>query len=405
VVDAVLQAAGVGNLKQFCSIIAMVLLRPSYFSRRLLGWYDVAHRDLPWRVRGVHPSPYHVLISEFMLQQTQVATVIPYFHRFLAQFPTLADLAAADEQAVLRHWQGLGYYARARNLLRCARQVVSEHNGELPADVAALETLAGIGRYTAGAIGSIAFGQRVPILDGNVTRVICRLDKIEADPKEPAVQEKLWDRAERILPRKRVSDFNSALMELGALICTPRAPQCPVCPVRMHCEGRAAGLAERIPVQQKKAKTPLLYRKTFCIRQGDHWLIEQRPANGRWARMWQFITRPADRAEPLPIKVSSPTPIGSVSHALTHRRYQFEVFACETGRKTSRSTPDAMRWVTLAELEQYPLPHPHVLIADMLSRLKGNRCILKSNLLSKQRVGENRVKVGSARRVVRRRTS
>src|ERR1700722_18905856 len=181
----------------------------SPFQRPLLRWYDRCRRDLPWRADP--PNPYHVLVSEFMLQQTQVATVIPYFHRFMERFPDIADLAAAEEQEVLRHWQGLGYYARARNLLRCARQVVSDHDGELPADVAALQALAGIGRYTAGAIGSIAFGKRVPILDANVTRIICRLDKIESVPKQRTVQQRLWDRAEQILPRKRVSDFNSAL--------------------------------------------------------------------------------------------------------------------------------------------------------------------------------------------------
>jgi A/G-specific adenine glycosylase len=333
----------------------------------LLGWYDVAHRDLPWRVRGVHPAPYHVLVSEFMLQQTQVATAIPYFQRFMQRYGTLAELAAADEQEVLRHWQGLGYYARARNLLRCARQVVSEHNGELPPDVAALQTLAGIGRYTAGAISSIGFGKRVPILDANVTRVICRLDKIEANPKDRSVQEQLWRRAEEILPRKRVGDFNSALMELGALICTPRAPDCSICPVRMHCQAFAAGIADRIPVKQKKARTPLLRRQTFCIRNGHRWLIEQRPPTGRWAGMWQFVTRPAESKAPLPVKVVRRKPIGAVSHALTHRRYEFEVFACESAWKASTKLPESMRWVSLTELENFPRPRPHLLIAKMLS--------------------------------------
>jgi A/G-specific adenine glycosylase len=356
-------------LFHFCPIIPQVLLRSSDFSRRLLGWYDIAHRDLPWRVRGVHPAPYHVLVSEFMLQQTQVATVIPYFERFMRRFATLAELAAADEQEVLRHWQGLGYYARARNLLRCARQVVADHRGELPADIATLQTLAGIGRYTAGAISSIAFGKRVPILDANVTRVICRLDKIQADPKDRNVQAQLWRRAEEILPRKRVGDFNSALMELGALICTPRSPECLICPVRVHCQAFAAGLVDRIPVQQKKARSPLLRRQTFCIRRGGRWLIEQRPPTGRWAGMWQFITRPAESADPLPVKISHPQPIGDVSHSLTHRRYEFEVFACEITRKATRKPPESMRWVTLVELAKFPLPRPHVLIADMVRRL------------------------------------
>lgn len=349
-----------------------MLLRRADFGRRLLGWYDRSHRALPWRVRGRtrHPSPYHVLVSEFMLQQTQVVTVIPYFDRFLERFPSFAALAAAEEQEVLRHWQGLGYYTRARNLLRCARQVVSEHGGKLPSDVTQLQALAGIGRYTAGAISSIGFGRRVPILDANVTRVLLRLDKIEADPRDRAVQDQLWRRAEEILPASRIGDFNSAVMELGALICTPRSPQCLICPVRNHCEAYAAGLADRIPLPKKKPAIPILRRQTFCIQHGNRWLIEQRPAKGRWAGMWQFITLPADSATALPLKTSAPRAIGAVSHTLTHRRYEFEILHCTARRARQSSLTESRRWVTLKELEVYPLPRPHVLIAKMLQTVQ-----------------------------------
>jgi A/G-specific adenine glycosylase len=348
-----------------------MLLRRADFCRRLLNWYDRSHRDLPWRVRGqtTHPSPYHVLVSEFMLQQTQVATVIPYFQRFMERFPTIADLAAADEQEVLRHWQGLGYYARARNLLRCARQVVTDHGGSLPADVTQLRSLAGIGRYTAGAISSIGFGRREPILDANVTRVVLRVDQIESDPRERAVQELLWRRAEEILPSQRVGDFNSALMELGALICTPRSPQCLVCPVRKHCEAFAAGMAERIPAPRKKPPIPLLRRHTFCIQHGNRWLIERRPAKGRWAGMWQFITLAADDSGALPVKTTSPSAIGNVSHTLTHRQYEFQVFRCVARGTKPPADSDSRRWVDLDELEKYPLPRPHVHIARMLASI------------------------------------
>jgi A/G-specific adenine glycosylase len=311
--------------------------------------------------------PYHVLVSEFMLQQTQVPTVIPYFHRFTQRFPTIADLATAEEQEVLRHWQGLGYYSRARNLLRCARQIVSDHAGELPGDAEQLQTLAGIGRYTAGAISSIAFGRRVPILDANVTRVLLRLDKIERDPRERAVQDQLWKRAEEILPRRRIGDFNSALMELGALICTPRSPQCLICPVRSHCEALAAGIAERIPARRKKPPLPLLRRKTFCIQHGKLWLIEQRPAAGRWGGMWQFITVPADTPIALPLRTTTPKVIGGICHALTHRRYEFEVFHCRALRGGVGKRNEPRRWVDLADLNRYPLPRPHVKIVAMLS--------------------------------------
>src|SRR5436190_816007 len=230
------------------------------FTRKLLGWYDKNRRDLPWRLpRGAaancRPDPYHVLVSETMLQQTQVATVIPYFRRFLEHFPMVTALARAGEQDVLRLWQGLGYYSRARNLLRAARAIVAEHGCELPANLERLLALPGVGRYTAGAIASIAFGIRAPILDGNVARVLCRLDRIESNPREQETREELWRRAEEILPKKRVGDFNSALMELGATVCTPRNPQCLICPVRGFCEAFKARVQDKIPQPRKPRPT------------------------------------------------------------------------------------------------------------------------------------------------------
>ena len=214
------------------------------FQSRLLRWYDAHHRKLPWRAvgDGSHRTldPYHVLVSETMLQQTQVATVIPYYQRFLEKFPTFQSLADADTQDVLRLWQGLGYYSRARNLQAAAREVVSRFGGKVPTNLDDLLTLPGVGRYTAGAIASIAHNLRVPILDGNVARVLCRLDAIESDPRDKSTNQHLWFRAEEILPHSRLGDFNSALMELGATVCTPRNPQCLVCPVREHCQARAA---------------------------------------------------------------------------------------------------------------------------------------------------------------------
>jgi A/G-specific adenine glycosylase len=338
------------------------------FNRQLLRWYDRMRRDLPWRAGPNRtPTPYEILVSELMLQQTQVATVIPYFHRFVARFPTIAELAAADEQEVLRYWQGLGYYSRARNLLMAARQVMEKHRGELPGDVEPLLTLRGIGRYTAGAVSSIAFNRRAPILDGNVSRVLCRLDKIETDPRERSTQSLLWQRAEELLPRKRIGDFNSAMMELGALICSPRSPQCLLCPVRAHCAAFAAGVIERIPVTRIKPQTPLVERNTFCIRRGDRWLIEQRPGRGRWASMWQFITRPS-RDEP-PTKIAKKRKIGTIAHALTHRRYRFDVYLCDAAGTENLTNGAEHRWTTLQGLAAYPMPRPHLRMAEMLSAL------------------------------------
>ena len=333
------------------------------FQKHLLRWYERHRRDLPWRLQPGTAAldPYHVLVSEAMLQQTQVVTVIPYFKKFLTRFPTLRVLADADEQEVLRLWQGLGYYSRARNLQRAARRVVEEHGGELPRSVEALSALPGVGRYTAGAIASIAFDCRAPILDGNVARVLCRIDRIETDPRDRPTVELLWRRAEEILPRKRCGDFNSALMELGATVCTPRSPRCLLCPVRVHCEAQSTGVQEQIPPPRKTKPTPLLRRDVLCIRRDEKWLIEQRPAQGRWARMWQFVTVERSRSIPAGARC-----LGGVTHALTHRRYHFRVLACDSVSDIAPNGHVTRVWVTLADLDHYPLPRPHLQVAAML---------------------------------------
>jgi A/G-specific adenine glycosylase len=323
-------------------------------------------------------DPYHVLISETMLQQTQVATVIPYFHRFITKFPTIADLAAADQQEILKLWQGLGYYSRARNLRSAAQMILKDFAGQLPSEVDHLLKLPGVGRYSAGAIASIAFERRAPILDGNVARVLCRIDKIETDPRDRATNAHLWKRAEEILPKKQIGDFNSALMELGATVCTPLNPQCLICPVQKHCEAFAAGMQEKIPPPRKRMETPLEKRWTFCIRRGDEFLIEQRPHTGRWAGMWQFLTRPSGDSRVtaktirslFSIRASSPAHLGNVQHGLTHRRYDFSVYIADTrdGDAPSITAPHA--WVTLDRLHEYPLPRPHLRIAAQLNGLK-----------------------------------
>jgi len=229
-----------------------------------------------------------------------------------------------------------------------------------------LKGLPGIGRYTAGAIASLAFDQRAPILDGNVQRVLCRIDKIEADPRNRSTQELLWDRADQIVPRSQPGEFNSAMMELGAVVCTPRSPQCLICPVNACCEAFAAGLQDQIPIPKKAAPTPILRRHTYCISHDEHWLIEQRPATGRWASMWQFITidPQAEVSPSVASLINNPKPLGKVRHALTHRRYEFEVFRCAIARRP-KGTKNSL-WTTLVDLDRYPLPRPHVLIAKML---------------------------------------
>ena len=346
------------------------------FGSRLLRWYDRHRRELPWRVsrggRDERLDPYRVLVSETMLQQTQVATVVPYFLRFIERFPTFSALAEAPQQDVLRLWQGLGYYSRARNLYAAAQRIVREHDGQLPRNVQELQALPGVGRYTAGAVASIAFDCRAPILDGNVMRVLCRIDHVTADPREKWTREELWRRAEEILPQRRCGDFNSALMELGATVCTPRNPKCLVCPVRQHCAARAAGVQEQIPPPRKREVTPLLRRKIVCVRRGEKYLIEQRPARGRWAGMWQFVTldgamaiSPASLRKELSLDVNHVRPLGAVKHALTHRRYHFDVYVCDFAR--DGATREPRRWTSLAELNDYPLPRPHVRVMQMLT--------------------------------------
>jgi A/G-specific adenine glycosylase len=349
------------------------------FQKRLFRWYQCHRRDLPWRrppngESDTPLNPYHVLVSEMMLQQTQVATVIPYFTRFIARFPTFSDLASADLQEVLKLWQGLGYYSRAKNLRRAAQMVIEEFGAAMPSDVPSLLKLPGVGRYSAGAIASIAFERRAPILDGNVARVLCRLDAIRSDPRERVTQAKLWQRAEEILPKRKIGDFNSALMELGATVCTPRNPHCLTCPVRDHCEAFAARLQDKIPPPRKRAESPLVKRWTFCIRRGDKYLLEQRPATGRWAGMWQFLTREATDA-PVTAKtirslfsISSAKPehLGNEQHTLTHRRYHFAVFFSETKDGESPALSNPYAWVKLDQLHRYPLPRPHLKIAERL---------------------------------------
>jgi len=321
----------------------------------------------------VRPDPYYVLLSEVMLQQTQVPTVIPYFRRFLEHFPTVQRLADADEQQVLRLWQGLGYYSRARNLHKAAKVIVQRHGGVVPRQVEQLLALPGIGRYTAGAVASQAYDQRAPIVDCNVQRVLCRLDAVMVDPRERETSKRLWQRAEAILPQKHAGDFNSGLMELGATVCTARSPLCLTCPVRKYCEAAKKGAQLQIPRPKAKVERLLERRWVFCIEHDGRWLIEQRPAAGRWARMWQFITvvrgqgqaTAKEAAKATGVVVDSLQRLGTIAHGLTHRQYEFVVFR---GATRMRPAPRPGRaWVSVDGLSNYPLPRPHVRIAAMLA--------------------------------------
>ncbi|GIP54173.1 A/G-specific adenine glycosylase [Paenibacillus vini] len=266
----------------------------TYFSTELLEWYDRSKRDLPWRRQR---DPYLIWVSEIMLQQTRVDTVIPYFQRFIGRFPTLKDLAEAPEEDVLKCWEGLGYYSRARNLQAAARQVMERHGGVVPANKADVAALKGVGPYTTGAILSIAFNQPEPAVDGNVMRVLSRYFLIRDDIMKTGTRTLMEELAAGLIPRGRASDFNQALMELGALVCTPKSPQCLVCPVMAHCAARIEGVEETLPVKSK-AKPPRPEYRLAALVEGDgehagRVLVRRRPDTGLLARMWELPHIPA----------------------------------------------------------------------------------------------------------------
>jgi len=329
-------------------------------SRRLLNWYDRHRRDLPWRRRA--NDPYAQLLAEFMLQQTQVSTVLKYYDRFIDRFPTVRALASASLDDVLALWSGLGYYRRARNLHAAARRIVDEHAGTVPSAVDELMTLPGVGRYTAGAIASIAYGVRAPVLDGNVIRVLMRLTAMKADPKSPAVRSRLWDHAENLLPRKRCGDFNQAMMELGAILCSPRAPNCRDCPLKRCCRAHLRDLTDRIPPTARPARVLPVQMVVAAIREREKLLLVQRPASGLWAGLWELPSEQVIDGESLdttrrrlesnlPIRCRlSRSPIGTVTRQLTHRRISFEVFTGATRGGQSSPCARPWRWLSLEQM-------------------------------------------------------
>ncbi len=255
------------------------------FRQRLTRWFSTHARELPWRQTT---DPYAIWVSEIMLQQTQVVTVLEYYRRFMAEFPTVVELAAADEAAVLRQWEGLGYYRRARQMHQAARVLVEEHGGRFPREWDSIRALPGVGRYTAGAIASIAWNARRPILEANTIRLFARLLAYREDPRRAAGERLLWEFAEQLLPRNEVGRFNQALMELGSLICTPRAPNCSQCPVQRLCPTRAAGLQEEIPAESRKMVYQQVREAAVIIRRDGQVLLRRCGPQERWAGLWDF---------------------------------------------------------------------------------------------------------------------
>ena len=331
---------------------------------RLLDWYDVHQRELPWRQTR---DPYAIWLSETMLQQTRVDTVIPYWERFLQSFPTVDQLAKAETDEVYALWQGLGYYSRARNLMKAARQIVSEHGGSLPADPEALRGLAGIGRYTAGAVASIAFQLEEPLVDGNVIRVLSRRFGIEEPITDRQILESFWTISADLVQGSRPGDLNQAVMELGATVCTPRSPHCGECPLGRACVARRVGNAEALPNKPKKTRARAVGAVAAWITRKDRVLAVRRPEGGLLGGLWEL---PGVHLEPgetpraalkrgLPqqfgLRASACQPVGEVEHLFTHRRLRLHVYRCPdpSGRVRLDGFEDH-RWVRGSAVAELP---------------------------------------------------
>jgi A/G-specific adenine glycosylase len=333
----------------------------------LLAWYERHQRDLPWRRTR---DPYAIWIAEIMLQQTRVDTVLAYYDRFLARFPTVEALAAASLNDVLKAWEGLGYYARARNLHAAARHLVEKLNGQLPATPEALLLLPGIGRYTAAAIASIAFSQDAMALDGNLRRVLCRLFAIDDDPGRPNTQRALEGLARSLLPAGRAGDLNQALMDLGATICTPTTPRCLLCPLRGVCLAQQEGIQNALPIRATRTSRPHRDVTAGIIWDGNgQLLITQRPLDGMLGGLWEFPggkRRPGEGLpdclereinEELAIEIEIGSLLCTIEHAFTHFYMTLYAFDCQwlSGKPQCLGCTD-LRWVTLDELDAFAFP-------------------------------------------------
>jgi A/G-specific adenine glycosylase len=331
----------------------------------LLEWYQRHARQLPWRESR---DPYRVWISEAMLQQTRVETVIPYYQKWMSTFPSLKELAKADERDVLQLWEGLGYYSRARNVLKTARIVAEEYQGQFPLSLNELKKLPGVGEYMAGAIASIALGKDEIALDGNGLRVLARLTDYQVPINKADSKAVLGGVMRQMLPPGRAGEFNQAIMDLGSSICTPKKPDCEKCPLGIQCEARRRGTQDRVPLKERKAPVPHHLVVAAVIRQGDAVLIDKRRANGLLGGLWEFpggklevgedfqmaLTR--EICEELGVELKVGVALGKYRHAYTHFKVTVHVFSGEIVAGTPRAlAADEIRWVPIHELAQYPM--------------------------------------------------
>ncbi len=334
--------------------------------KSLLSWYHKAKREMPWRNTK---DPYRIWISEIMLQQTQVHTVTPFYLRFLECFPTVKDLAGAEPGDVMKAWEGLGYYGRARNMHKAAQYMLLYFDGHVPDSQEALLTLPGIGLYTANAILSIAFGKAVPVLDGNVIRVLARLFHVTENVDRPTTVKSLWEMAQTLLPMKHAGDFNQAVMELGATLCLPRFPLCGSCPVSVHCQAFRLGIQAELPVRTPKKTIPHYDVTAGIIWKNGRFLIALRPPKGLLGGLWEFPGGKKKEGETLEeclkreireelnIDIHVGNHLVSVNHAYTHFRITLHVFHCAFVEGEVRHLGcDGHHWITSRDLDTYAFP-------------------------------------------------
>ncbi len=343
------------------------------FAASVVAWQRVHGRhDLPWQRDR---EPYRVWISEVMLQQTQVTAVLPYYERFLARFPDVATLAAAPLDDVLRLWSGLGYYARARNLHRAAREVMRVHGGVFPRTARALEALPGIGRSTAAAIAALAFGERAAILDGNVKRVLARCFGVEGWPGTPAVQARLWELAESLAPAREIETYTQGLMDLGAMVCTRTRPGCEACPVQEACVARRTGRVERFPSPRPARATPVRKASWLVVRHRGTVALEKRPTSGVWGGLWSLPELVAGKPEAgceerFGVPPATVRRLPLLEHGFTHFRLVVRPVLCELAPQARRPRRKNMRWLSLDKAIDHAVPAP---VRRLLLSIAGDR--------------------------------
>lgn len=375
----------------------------SEFQTEFLAWYDRERRLLPWRESN---NPYYIWVSEIMLQQTQVVTVIPYFHRFMEWFPTIADLAEAPEEKILKAWEGLGYYSRVRNMQIAAQQIMTEFNGEMPQTIAEISTLKGIGPYTAGAIGSIAFGLPEPAIDGNVMRVFSRLFEISDDIAKASSRKTFDFVVRKLISHEDPSSFNQAIMDLGSGTCTPTSPKCEECPLKSYCLSFENQRMTDFPVKSKKAKSkPLYYLANVIQNQEGAFLLEQRPSQGLLANLWTFPLSEVPLEDYQGIKenwlsyqesqdnqlslelvaeedaqlitwaknhvmsqevIWQKQPVGEITHIFSHLKWHVMPVYGKVAESQEINISPRQKWVNVSDFEKYPFPKPQQKLVQLL---------------------------------------